>query len=53
MAKKTVAGYRDKSKSKGFTKIVRAVKDPSTGAYTYKEDVVPSDMVKEFLKDNK
>ena len=53
MAKKTVAGYRDRSKSKAFTKVVRAVKDPVTGAYTYKEEIVPSDMVKDFLKDNK
>jgi len=53
MAKKTVAGYRDKSKSKGFTKVIRAVKNPETGAYTYKEEVIPSDMVQEFLKENK
>ena len=53
MAKKTVAGYRDKSKVKTFTKIVRCIKDPKTGAYTYKEDIVPSDMVKDFLKDQK
>ena len=53
MAKKTVAGYRDKSQSKGFTKIIRAVKNPETGAYTYKEDIVPSDMVSTFLKDQK
>lgn len=53
MAKKTVAGYRDKSQSKGFTKIIRAVKNPETGAYTYKEDIVPSDMVNTFLKDQK
>ena len=52
MAKKTVAGYRDKSKSKGFTKVIRAVKDPHTGAYTYQEDIVPSDMISQFLKDN-
>ena len=53
MAKKTVAGYRDKSKSKGFTKVVRAVKNPDTGSYVFKEDIVPTDMVKEFLKDQK
>ncbi|MFK7920600.1 MAG: DUF4295 domain-containing protein [Bacteroidia bacterium] len=53
MAKKTVAGYRDKSKSKGFTKVVRTVKNPETGAYIFKEDIVPTDMVKDFLKDAK
>ena len=53
MAKKVVAGYRDRSKSKGFTKIMRAIKNPQTGAYTFKEDIVPTDMVQEFIKDNK
>ena len=53
MAKKTVAGYRDKSKVKSFTKIIRSVKDPKTGNYTFKEDVVPTDMVNQYLKDNK
>mgnify|MGYP006255698127 CR=1 FL=1 len=53
MAKKVVAGYRDKSKSKQFTKVIRAIKNPETGAYTYKEEIVPTDMVKSYLKDNK
>lgn len=53
MAKKTVAGYRDKSKSKTFTKVVRCVKNPETGSYTFKEEIVPTDMVKDFLKDQK
>lgn len=53
MAKKTVAGYRDKSESKAFTKVIRAVKNPDTGSYSYKEEIVPSDMVKDFIKENK
>ncbi|MEM6262515.1 MAG: DUF4295 domain-containing protein [Bacteroidota bacterium] len=53
MAKKSVAGFRDRSKIKGFTKVIRAVKNPKTGAYSYKEDIVPTDMVKDFIKDNK
>lgn len=52
MAKKTVAGYRDRSQAKTLTKVVRAVKNPKTGAYAYREEMVPTDMVKEFLKDN-
>jgi len=52
MAKKTVAGYRDKSKSKTFTKVIRAIKNEKTGSYTYKEEIIPTDMVKDFLKDN-
>jgi hypothetical protein len=53
MAKKTVAGYRDKSAAKGFTKVVVAVKNPKTGAYTYREEIVPTDNVDEFLKEAK
>lgn len=53
MAKKTVAGYRDKSKSKTLTKVIRAFKSDKTGSYAFKEDMVPTDMVKDFLKENK
>ena len=53
MAKKVVAGYRDKSKVKTFSKVIRPVKNPETGAYTFKEDIIPSDMVSDFLKDKK
>ncbi|MFK7972666.1 MAG: DUF4295 family protein [Bacteroidia bacterium] len=53
MAKKTVAGYRDKSKAKGFTKVVVAVKNEKTGTYTYREEIVPTDNVDAFLKDSK
>ncbi len=52
MAKKTVAGFRDKSKSKSFTKVVIPVKNPDTGAYTFKEEIIPTDMVKDYLKTN-
>lgn len=53
MAKKVVAGYRDKSKVKTFTKVIQPVKDPVTGAYSFKEEIIPSDMVQEYLKDQK
>ena len=53
MAKKTVAGYRDKSAAKGFTKVIVAVKNQKTGAYTYKTEIVPTDGVESFVKDVK
>lgn len=53
MAKKAVAGFRDKTKAKAFTKVVVAVKNPDTGAYTFKEEIVPSEGVKEFLNNAK
>ena len=51
MAKKTVAGYRDKSQAKAFSKVIVAIKNPKTGAYTYKEEIVPSGSVEDFVKD--
>ena len=53
MAKKTVAGYRDKSKAKAFTKVIVAVKDKKSGAYSFKEEVVASNKVNDYLKDQK
>jgi hypothetical protein len=53
MAKKTVAGYRDKSQAKTFTKVIIPIKNAETGAYSYREEIIPTDMVKEYLKDQK
>jgi Domain of unknown function (DUF4295) len=52
MAKKVVAGYRDKSAAKQFTKVVIPVKNPLTGAYTFKEEIIPTETVSEYLKTN-
>ena len=49
MAKKVVATLKNKE-AKGFAKIIKAVKSPKTGAYTFKEEIVPVDDVKEALK---
>lgn len=48
MAKKVVASLQ--SAGKDFAKVVRMVKSPKTGAYTFKETIVANDKVKEFLK---
>ncbi len=48
MAKKVVATLRTSS-GKDFAKVIRMVKSPKTGAYTFKESIVPNDQVKEFL----
>ena len=48
MAKKVVASLQ--SSSKDFAKVVRMVKSPKTGAYTFKESIVANDQVKDFLK---
>ncbi|MEM8967539.1 MAG: DUF4295 domain-containing protein [Bacteroidota bacterium] len=49
MAKKTVATLRT-STGKDFAKVIKAVKSDKTGAYTFKEEMVPVDSVKEHFK---
>lgn len=34
-----------------FIKVVRSVKDPKTGKYSYKEVMVHKDKIDEFMKD--
>jgi hypothetical protein len=50
MAKKVVATLRDKSALKSFAKVIKAVKSPVTGAYTFKEEMVAVDQIAEALK---
>jgi hypothetical protein len=49
MAKKVVATLKNKSE-KGVAKVIRAVKSPKTGAYSFKEEIVPADLVQETLQ---
>jgi hypothetical protein len=48
MAKKVVASLK-KTDGKSYAKVIRAVKSEKTGAYTFKEEIVASDLVKEVL----
>jgi len=48
MAKKAVATLRT-STGKDFAKVIRMERSPKTGAYVFKETIVPNDQVKEFL----
>jgi len=48
MAKKVVASFKASS-GKDFTKVIRMVRSPKTGAYVFKETIVANDMVKDFL----
>ncbi|MCD6112171.1 MAG: DUF4295 domain-containing protein [Bacteroidales bacterium] len=47
MAKKVVASLQ--SLSKDYTRIIKMVKSPKTGAYVFKEKMLPNEMVNEFL----
>ncbi|MBL0741559.1 DUF4295 domain-containing protein [Chryseolinea lacunae] len=48
MAKKVVASLK-KTDGKSYAKVIRAVKSEKTGAYTFKEEIVAADLVKEIL----
>lgn len=49
MAKKVVATLK-KEGGKSFAKIIKAVKNEKTGAYTFKEEMVPVDQVANAMK---
>jgi len=49
MAKKVVATLKNKE-AKGFAKIIKAVKSEKTGAYTFREEIVPVDDVNAAMK---
>ena len=49
MAKKAVATLQ-KGAGKGYAKVIKMVKSPKTGAYTFKEEVIPNDDVKGYFK---
>jgi hypothetical protein len=37
------------AEAKNWTKVIRAIRSPKTGAYTFKEQIVHKDKVKQFL----
>ncbi|HKJ40469.1 MAG TPA: DUF4295 domain-containing protein [Sunxiuqinia sp.] len=49
MAKKAVASLQ-KGAGKGYAKVIKMVKSDKTGAFTFQEDVVPNEMVKDYFK---
>jgi len=48
MAKKVVAALKTKG-GKNYAKVIRTIKSEKTGAYTFKEEIVSTDHVKELL----
>lgn len=49
MAKKAV-GTLKSGKGKDFTRVIKAVKSPKTGAYTFKEQIVHNSHIQDYLK---
>jgi hypothetical protein len=37
------------AEAKNWTKVIRAVRSPKTGAYTFKEAIVHKEKIKEYL----
>jgi hypothetical protein len=37
------------AEAKNWTKVIRSIRSPKTGAYTFKEAIVHKDKIKEFL----
>ncbi|HEK19413.1 DUF4295 domain-containing protein [Mucilaginibacter conchicola] len=48
MAKKVVATLKT-GKGKEFSKVITMVKSPRTGAYSFKEQIVPNDNIKDAI----
>ena len=49
MAKKTVASLQTgKTDGRAYTKVIKMVKSPKTGAYIFDEQMVPNEAVKLF-----
>ena len=48
MAKKVVATLK-KEGGVSYVKVIRAVKSPKTGAYTFREEIIDEELVKEYF----
>ena len=48
MAKKAVASFK-KADVRTYSKVIKMVKSPKTGAYTFQEEMVPNEAVKEYF----
>lgn len=39
------------AEAKNYTKVIKAVRSPKTGAYTFKEGIVHKEKIKDFLNE--
>jgi len=54
ISKNARAGQRAAtSGGKNYVKVIKSVKDPVTGKYTYKQQMIHKDAVKAFFEDKK
>jgi hypothetical protein len=51
MAKKTVASMHESSKEgRSYSKVIKMVKSPKTGAYSFNEQMIPNEKAQDFFK---
>ena len=49
MAKKTVATLQTGKEGRSYTKVIKMVKSPKTGAYVFDEQMVPNEKVQDSV----
>ncbi|MCE5174186.1 MAG: DUF4295 domain-containing protein [Bacteroidales bacterium] len=49
MAKKAVASLQ-KGEGRAYAKVIKMVKSPKTGAYTFQEEIVHNEKINDFFK---
>lgn len=49
MAKKVVATLKKVGSGVSYTRVVKMARSPKTGAYTFRENIVDSSTIKDFL----
>jgi len=50
MAKKVVATLKKQGEGKGVAKVIKMVKSEKSGAYSFQEEIIPSELVKDFFE---
>ncbi len=50
MAKKAVASLQSGKEGRSYTKVIKMVKSPETGAYVFNERMVPNEKAQDFFK---
>jgi len=53
MAKKAVATFSGKGSAKNVVKCIRLMRSSRSGAYAFKEEMVPTEQVKDFFSQEK
>jgi hypothetical protein len=49
MAKKSVASFKT-GEGRTYSKVIKMVKSPKTGAYVFQEEMIPNENVKDYFK---